>query len=54
MEKDLLKLLLEAGIVLRTPKSGPYHIGLTNHLSSAAHSYRSMLLSYFHGTARRG
>jgi putative hydrolases of HD superfamily len=45
--KDLLKLAFELGVVARTPKTGPYHVGITNQLTSAAHSYRQMVLAYF-------
>jgi len=45
--KDLLKLMFELGVVARTPRTGPYHVGITNQLTSAAHSYRAMALAYF-------
>ncbi len=45
--KDLLKLIFELGVVARTPRSGPYDVGITNQRTSAAHSYRQMALAYF-------
>jgi len=45
--KDLLKLIFELGVVARTPRTGPYHVGVTSQLTSAAHSYRAMALAYF-------
>lgn len=46
-EKDLLKLLFELGVLSRQPRSGHYHVGITNHETAAAHSYRQMALAYF-------
>lgn len=46
-EKDLLKLVFELGVLARTPRTGPYHVGITNHETAAAHSYRQMALAYF-------
>jgi putative hydrolase of HD superfamily len=46
-EKNLLKLMFELGILSRTPRTGPYHVGLTNHETSAAHSFRTTALAYF-------
>ncbi|MFH0949501.1 MAG: HD domain-containing protein [Candidatus Aenigmatarchaeota archaeon] len=45
--KNLLKLIFELGVVARTPRTGHYHVGITNQLTSAAHSYRQMTLAYF-------
>ncbi len=46
-EKNLLKLMFELGILSRTPRTGPYHVGITNHETSAAHSFRTTALAYF-------
>lgn len=46
-EKRLLNLMMELGVLTRTPRSGPYHVGITNQQTSAAHSYRSSILAYF-------
>lgn len=46
-EKDLLKLMFELGVLSRTPRTGPYHVGITNHETSAAHSFRTTALAYF-------
>ena len=46
-EKNLLKLIFELGILSRAPRTGPYHVGLTNHETSAAHSFRTTALAYF-------
>jgi len=46
-EKNLLKLMLELGILSRTPRTGPYHVGITNHETSSAHSFRTSALAYF-------
>ena len=46
-EKNLLKLMFELGTLSRTPRTGPYHVGITNHETSAAHSFRTSVLAYF-------
>lgn len=46
-EENLLKLMFELGILSRTPRSGPYHVGITDHETSAAHSFRTSALAYF-------
>jgi len=43
----MLKLMFELGILSRTPRTGPYHVGITNHETSAAHSFRTSVLAYF-------
>jgi putative hydrolase of HD superfamily len=48
-EKDLIKLVMEAGVLAKTPRSGPYHVGITNQETIASHMYRTMLLAYFIG-----
>lgn len=45
--KDLLKLMFELGILSRTPRTGPYHAGITNHETAAAHIFRMSVLAYF-------
>lgn len=44
---DLLKLLFELGVLSRTPRTGPYHVGITNQETIAAHAYRASVLAYF-------
>ncbi|RLJ07472.1 MAG: hypothetical protein DRP13_03835 [Candidatus Aenigmatarchaeota archaeon] len=46
-ERNLLKLMFELGILSRTPRTGPYHVGITNHETSASHSFRTSALAYF-------
>ncbi|MBI4896009.1 MAG: HD domain-containing protein [Candidatus Aenigmarchaeota archaeon] len=46
-EKKMLQLLFELGVLSRTPRTGPYHIGITNQETIAAHSFRSTALAYF-------
>lgn len=43
----MLALLFEAGVLARTPRSGPYQVGVTTQETIAAHSYRHVLLAYF-------
>jgi putative hydrolase of HD superfamily len=45
--ENLLKLAFELGILSRTPRSGPYHVAVADHLTIAAHSYRQMVIAYF-------
>jgi len=52
-EKGLIKLIFEAGILSRTPRTGPYHVGITNHETIASHVYRQMLLAYFLAQAEK-
>ncbi len=52
-EKNLLKLLFELGVLSRTPRTGPYHVGITNQQTAAAHSYRVSVLAYFLGVRER-
>ncbi|MDI6721073.1 MAG: HD domain-containing protein, partial [Candidatus Aenigmarchaeota archaeon] len=46
-EKSLLKLMFELGVLSRMPRTGPYHVGITDHETCAAHSFRVMALAYF-------
>ena len=46
-EKNLLKLIFELGVLARTPRTGPYQVGITNHETVAAHSFRTTVLAYF-------
>ena len=45
--EGLIKLLMESGILARTPRTGPYHVGITNQETIAAHAYRQSILAYF-------
>ena len=45
-EKNILKLMFELGVLSRTPRTGPYHVGITNQETAAAHSFRSSALAY--------
>lgn len=45
--KELLKLMFELGILVRMPRTGPYHVGTTNHETVAAHTFRTCVLAYF-------
>lgn len=46
-EQNILKLIMEMGILARTPRTGPYHFGITNHETSGAHTFRVSILAYF-------
>ncbi|RLJ09081.1 MAG: phosphohydrolase, partial [Candidatus Aenigmatarchaeota archaeon] len=44
-EKDMLKLIFELGVLSRMPRTGPYHVGITNHETTAAHTFRATVLA---------
>ena len=45
--------MFELGVLSRTPRTGPYHVGITNHETAAAHSYRVSVLAYFLGVSEK-
>lgn len=46
-EKETLKLLLELGVLSRTPRSGPFHVGIRDQETIASHNFRQMVLAYY-------
>lgn len=45
--ENVLKILFELGVLSRTPRTGPYHVGITDQETIAAHSFRTSALAYF-------
>lgn len=46
-EENLIKLIMELGVLARQPRTGPYHVGLKDHETPASHSFRASALAYF-------
>jgi putative hydrolase of HD superfamily len=44
--KEVARLLFELGVLCRTRRTGFYHIGITDHNTIAAHSFRTAILAY--------